>query len=161
MSKKNPFNAAAPLSTGSGSATIYRLDVLEKQGLANLDKLPFSIRILLENLLRNCRRLPGDRGGREGAGRLEARQAAHPRDPVHPGPRRPAGLHRRAGRGRPRRHAQRRRQAGRQSGADQPAGARRPGDRPLRPGRRFRRRVALTSSTSTWSSSATRSATSS
>ncbi len=48
---KNLFGARAKL----GKHTIYRLQHLEKIGVApNLAKLPFSIRILLEALLRNC-----------------------------------------------------------------------------------------------------------
>ncbi|MFS8572478.1 MAG: aconitate hydratase AcnA [Clostridia bacterium] len=37
-----------------GKAVIYRLDALEKAGLTTISKLPFSIRVLLENVLRNC-----------------------------------------------------------------------------------------------------------
>src|SRR4029079_18498912 len=40
--------------TGSGTAGIYRLDQLEKQGLGAVSKLPFSMRVLLEAVLRNC-----------------------------------------------------------------------------------------------------------
>ncbi|MBI5052870.1 MAG: aconitate hydratase, partial [Chloroflexi bacterium] len=48
---KNLFGARAKL----GKQYIYRLQHLEKIGVApNLAKLPFSIRILLEALLRNC-----------------------------------------------------------------------------------------------------------
>ncbi len=50
---KDPFGAKATLDTGSGQATIYRLDRLEAAGVAQMSKLPFSIRVLLENLLRN------------------------------------------------------------------------------------------------------------
>jgi len=47
----NPFGARAKL----GDYHIYRLDHLGKTGIApNLDRLPFSIRILLEAVLRNC-----------------------------------------------------------------------------------------------------------
>ena len=35
-----------------GSASLYRLDSLENQGICNISKLPYSIRILLEALLR-------------------------------------------------------------------------------------------------------------
>ncbi|HXG43617.1 MAG TPA: aconitate hydratase AcnA [Gemmatimonadales bacterium] len=48
----DPFGARRTLSLGSETATIYRLDELERKGLARLDRLPFSIRVLLENLLR-------------------------------------------------------------------------------------------------------------
>jgi aconitate hydratase len=46
------FNARDTLKTEGGEYTFYRLDALEKAGLANLKKLPFSIRILLESALR-------------------------------------------------------------------------------------------------------------
>ena len=47
----NSFNSRAVLKSGSGSYTIYRLPALADRGL-NLTKLPFSLKILLENLLR-------------------------------------------------------------------------------------------------------------
>ncbi len=47
----NSFNARATLRVGERAYTIYHLDALEKQGI-NLTRLPFSLRILLENLLR-------------------------------------------------------------------------------------------------------------
>jgi aconitate hydratase len=51
MSAKNLFHARAEL----GDYYIYRLDTLVQTGLApNLERLPFSIRILLEAVLRNC-----------------------------------------------------------------------------------------------------------
>jgi aconitate hydratase len=52
MSKSNPFGARDSLSLGKESATVYRLSELARQGIAELDRLPFSIRILLENVLR-------------------------------------------------------------------------------------------------------------
>jgi aconitate hydratase len=51
---KDPFGVRASLETKSGRAAIYRLDGLEKSGLGNLSRLPFSIRVLLEAVLRNC-----------------------------------------------------------------------------------------------------------
>ena len=48
----NPFNARATFETAHGNYTYYRLAALEEAGLAQLDKLPFSIRILLEQALR-------------------------------------------------------------------------------------------------------------
>ncbi len=47
----NPFNARAELKTGHGSYSIYRLDSLSSVG--KLDKLPYSIKVILEALLRN------------------------------------------------------------------------------------------------------------
>jgi aconitate hydratase len=49
----HPFGARATLALPEGSATIYRLDALARLGLAELDRLPFSIRVLLENALRH------------------------------------------------------------------------------------------------------------
>ena len=47
------FGARGTFDTGSGSAIIYRLSKLTEQGIGHVDKLPFSIKILLENALRN------------------------------------------------------------------------------------------------------------
>src|SRR5215210_2279518 len=50
----DPFSARSSLSTPFGeTVTYYRLEALEEQGLANLDTLPFTVRILLENALRH------------------------------------------------------------------------------------------------------------
>lgn len=46
------FNAQYELKTKFGSYTIYRLDALKEFG--NIDNLPYSIKILLEAVLRNC-----------------------------------------------------------------------------------------------------------
>src|SRR5918994_503276 len=51
----DPFAARSTLSTPFGeTVTYYRLEALEEQGLANLDSLPFTVRILLENALRHA-----------------------------------------------------------------------------------------------------------
>ncbi|MEQ8837001.1 MAG: aconitase family protein, partial [Lacipirellulaceae bacterium] len=50
----DPFSARDTFDTGSGQAGIYRLSKLEDAGLAEIAKLPFSIRVLLESCLRNC-----------------------------------------------------------------------------------------------------------
>jgi aconitate hydratase len=47
----DPFDAKSTLKTGHGSYQIYRLDKLSELGA--IDRLPFSIRVLLENVLRN------------------------------------------------------------------------------------------------------------
>ncbi len=41
------------LQTSQGELGYYRLATLEEEGLINLSRLPFSIRVLLENALRN------------------------------------------------------------------------------------------------------------
>jgi aconitate hydratase len=48
---KNSFGARASLRAGGREYEIYRLDALEKRGLP-VARLPYSLRILLENLLR-------------------------------------------------------------------------------------------------------------
>ena len=52
----NPFGARASLRFGDETAVVYRLPELARQGLADLDRLPFSIRVLLENALRHAGR---------------------------------------------------------------------------------------------------------
>lgn len=52
ISAANSFNARDRLSVGAQTFEIYRLERLEQQGLGPLGHLPFSLRILLENLLR-------------------------------------------------------------------------------------------------------------
>src|SRR2546422_9777271 len=51
MTTSNSFGARAPLKAAGGTFEIFRLDALEKRGLA-VARLPYSLRILLENLLR-------------------------------------------------------------------------------------------------------------
>ena len=48
------FHARDTLKVGKKQYVIYRLDALEKAGLTNIKKLPFSIRIMLEAALRQC-----------------------------------------------------------------------------------------------------------
>ncbi|QDT03454.1 Aconitate hydratase precursor [Rubripirellula lacrimiformis] len=50
----DPFGVRDSFDTGNGTATIYRLSKLEEAGLGEISKLPFSIRVLLEAVLRNC-----------------------------------------------------------------------------------------------------------
>ena len=53
---KNPLNCLKEFkSLSSGrSGYIYSLKELEKQGIGNLKRLPVSIKIVLESVLRNC-----------------------------------------------------------------------------------------------------------
>jgi aconitate hydratase len=50
---KNSFSSLATLRVGSDSFEIYRLDALAKAGVGNVARLPFSLKVLLENLLRH------------------------------------------------------------------------------------------------------------
>jgi aconitate hydratase len=47
------FGTRGMFDTGSGQAVIYRLNKLSERGVGQVDRLPFSIKILLENALRN------------------------------------------------------------------------------------------------------------
>src|SRR6185295_12119898 len=53
-SRADRFGALASLSTPTGSVSLYRLDTLAKSLNVSLERLPFSIRILLEAALREC-----------------------------------------------------------------------------------------------------------
>ncbi len=48
------FSARSTFESNSRNYTYYRLSKLEQDGLLRLDQTPFSIRILLESLLRQC-----------------------------------------------------------------------------------------------------------
>jgi len=50
----DPFSARATFDTGSGPATLYRLRALDDAGITNTARLPYSIRTVLEALLRTC-----------------------------------------------------------------------------------------------------------
>ncbi|HEX3927998.1 MAG TPA: aconitate hydratase AcnA [Gemmatimonadales bacterium] len=56
MTHPDPFQARATLTSGGRTAVIHSLPALEKRGLTRLDRLPFSIRVLLENALRHVGR---------------------------------------------------------------------------------------------------------
>jgi aconitate hydratase len=52
---RDPFGARTTLDLPEGSTSFYRLSRLEEEGVVDrLDRLPFSIRILLENALRHA-----------------------------------------------------------------------------------------------------------
>ncbi len=51
----NPFGARRTLSTGSGDLAYFSLEALAEQGLADLERIPVTVKILLENLLRTAR----------------------------------------------------------------------------------------------------------
>ncbi|GBE15870.1 MAG TPA: aconitate hydratase AcnA [Proteobacteria bacterium] len=49
----SPFDVRKTLKSGDKSYTIYHLGALSGAGVSGVDRLPFSIRVLLENLLRH------------------------------------------------------------------------------------------------------------
>jgi len=50
----NPFGAEATLKTRGGDVRIYRLDKLSADGIGRIDRLPYSIKVLLECALRHA-----------------------------------------------------------------------------------------------------------
>ncbi len=69
------FNAEATLETKGGDVTLFRLDALTRQGIGHVDKLPFSIKILLESALRN---IDGRQVSEDDVTRLAAWNAKQP-----------------------------------------------------------------------------------
>src|SRR6266851_1358178 len=47
------FGARAKLQGAAGNVIYYRLDALAKRGVTGLERLPYTVKIVLENLLRN------------------------------------------------------------------------------------------------------------
>ena len=54
VARIDPFHARQSFDSGSGEATIYRLQSLDDAGVTNSSRLPYSIRTILESLLRNA-----------------------------------------------------------------------------------------------------------
>jgi aconitate hydratase len=52
ISAGNSYGTRDKLNVGAATFEVHRLELLEKHGFGNLSTLPFSLRILLENLLR-------------------------------------------------------------------------------------------------------------
>ena len=53
-SRKDLLGARDTFTTGSGSGYLYRLDTLEKRGYSGINRLPYSIKVLLESVLRDA-----------------------------------------------------------------------------------------------------------
>src|SRR5918994_3481417 len=54
MQSNDPFGARESLATGFGEVEIYSLKALDERVEGDVFSLPFSVRVLLESLLRNC-----------------------------------------------------------------------------------------------------------
>ena len=70
------FGARSTLNVGGRTFTYYRLDALERAGLGNVSRLPYSLRILLENLVRFEDGVTVTRGRHRRARRLERRRTS-------------------------------------------------------------------------------------
>ena len=53
MASLDSFKCLRPLKVGSKTYAYYSLPAAEKSGLKGISRLPFSLKVLLENLLRN------------------------------------------------------------------------------------------------------------
>ncbi len=53
MAANNPFGARRPLDTPAGTVDCFSLEALEQEGLGTVGRLPYSLRVLLEAMLRN------------------------------------------------------------------------------------------------------------
>ena len=53
MTSLDSFRCCKPLKVGSKTYAYYSLAAAEKNGLKGISRLPFTLKILLENLLRN------------------------------------------------------------------------------------------------------------
>ncbi len=71
----DPFHARDTFESGNGPVGIYRLSRLEDQGIGAVTALPYSIRNLLESVLRSC---DGKIVGEEDVKRLAGWEAANP-----------------------------------------------------------------------------------
>ena len=152
----NSFGARDRLTVGDATYEIVRLN-----RVAGSARLPFSLKVLLENLLRN------EDGRMVTAAQIEALAgwdpAAEPSAEiaVHPGPGADAGLHRGAVHRGPGRDAGGDGRARRRPGPDQPAAPGRADHRPLGDRRLLRPPGRAASATSSWNTGATPSGTSS
>ena len=76
MPGKDAFDAISTLETRQGEFTYYRLSKLEESGLGRVSRLPYSIQVLLEALLRN---LDGYAVTEDDVRNLAAWDAKHPK----------------------------------------------------------------------------------
>ncbi len=90
----NSFDARATLTVGDRALEIFRLDALQSR--FDVARLPFSLKVLLENLLRTEGNGSVAGRGHRGAGPLGRQGRARQRDRLHARARADAGLHRRA-----------------------------------------------------------------
>ena len=142
MSSADSFRTRRTLHAGGRDVQYYSLPALQDDGFPDVARLPFSLKILLENLLRHEDGRFVKAADIEALARWDVKSTAAQGDLLRAGARAAAGLHRRALRRRSRGDARRHRAARRQSRPGQPAAAGRARHRSLgaggllRPGRR-------------------------
>ncbi len=82
---RNPFNSRSTLKTAHGTYTYFSLDAITKAGIGHVSKLPFSIRILLESMLRNVDGFVVTQDDVAGLANWNARSVAKEEIPFMPG----------------------------------------------------------------------------
>ena len=117
------FGARAKLETSSGPAVIYRLECLEKSGHGAVSRLPFSIKVLLEALLRNCDGTLVTEEDVSSLARVECQIARGARGTFQACARDPSGFYRSSRRGGLGRHARGDEAIGRRPRKDQSPGS--------------------------------------
>ena len=132
----DPFGARATLRAGSTDYDYHRLGAVADR--LDLDSLPVTIKILLENLLRHAGGGVVRDGGRRDPARLAPGLGGRGGDPVHAGAGPAPGLHRRPGGGGPGGHARRDGRSRWRPLARESARAGRPRDRSFGPDRPVR-----------------------
>ncbi len=80
----NPFGARSTLSDAEWTATYYSLRALDKAGLPNIDRLPFTVKVLLENVLRNVETGKATEADVEGLTRWNAQHPSNDEFPFMP-----------------------------------------------------------------------------
>ncbi len=132
------FKTRKTLKVGKQQFDYFSLPAAEQAGVGAVGRLPMSLKILLENLLRFEDGNTRSQRGHQGARQLGGDAAAGRRDRVSARARADAGFHRRAGCCGSRGDAQRRRGGRARSEHHQSAVAGRSGHRPLGDGRQVR-----------------------
>ncbi len=108
----NLFNTLQQFDLGNGKqGNFYSLPALEDAGVGPISKLPVSIRIVLESVLRNCDGQKVQEANVKELANWKPTEVAHGGNPVRGRAHRAAGFHRRAAAGGSGGDAHRRRQA--------------------------------------------------
>ena len=108
MASLDSFKCRKKLTVGAKTYEYFSLKAAEKNGLEGVSKLPYSLKIVLENLLRNEDGRTVKKEDIEAVvAWLDIRRQEGARDRLPPGARADAGLYWRSRRRRPRRDARR------------------------------------------------------
>ncbi len=105
MNSLDSFKCLRPLKVGSKTYAYYSLPVAEKNGLKGISRLPFSLKVLLENMLRNEDGRTVSKEDIQAVAQWLKTKTFRPGTRLPAGARADAGFHRRARGRRSRRHA--------------------------------------------------------